>query len=623
MRHHLATVLARARAHVHQIVGAAHGVLVVFDHDHRVAEVAQARERGQQAVVVALVQADRGLVEHVHHPGQTRADLARQADALRFAAREGVGGAVEREVVEAHVDQEAEAVGDLAHDALGHLGTRAGELQRGEESAALAERHLANLVQRPPADEHVARLAAQAGAVASGAGAGGAVLRQLLAHRDRVGLAQAALQVGEDALEGMLLEHHAAVVGHVAKGDLRPPRSIEHDLAHARRQILPGRLDVEGVVRREARQHLEIELVAPVPAADRARGQRQLGMDHDACGIEELDLAQPVALRAGARRVVEGEQARLELGEREGAHRAGEARGEQVCATQVHLHRERAPVGVGQRGLEGLRQAAAQIGAHLDAVDHDLDVVAAPLLERGQGVELHHLAVDAHAHETLRAQIGEQVALLALAPGHHRGEDHQLSVLGQCQHVVHHLRHALRLERVLRMVGAVRRAGTRVEQAQVVVDLGDRADGGARVVAGRLLLDRDRRRQALDEVDVGLFHQLQELAGVGRQRLDVAALALGVEGVEGERGLARARQSGDHGQPVARQVEADVPEVVGAGTADADLVHGCEQGKANCPIYAGKPPQGQGGPRSAGRDGRIAVFLEAGSSVCPFPHATP
>ena len=93
------------------------------------------------------------------------------------------------------------------------------------------------------------------------------------------------------------------------------------------------------------------------------------------------------------------------------------------------------------------------------------------------------------------------------------------------------------------MLGAVRIADAREEQAQVVVDLGDRADGRARVVARRLLLDRDRRRQALDQVDVGLFHELQELPRVGRQRLDVAALAFGVERVERERGLARAGQA--------------------------------------------------------------------------------
>ena len=71
------------------------------------------------------------------------------------------------------------------------------------------------------------------------------------------------------------------------------------------------------------------------------------------------------------------------------------------------------------------------------------------------------------------------------------------------------------------------------------MDLGDRADGGARVVGGGLLLDGDGGREALDVVHIGFVHHGEELPGVGRQRLDVAALSLGIEGVEGERGLAR------------------------------------------------------------------------------------
>jgi hypothetical protein len=70
----------------------------------------------------------------------------------------------------------------------------------------------------------------------------------------------------------------------------------------------------------------------------------------------------------------------------------------------------------------------------------------------------------------------------------------------------------------------VRHADVGEEQPEVVVDLGDRADRRPRVGPGRLLLDRDGRRQAVDEIDVRLLHLLEELAGVGRQRLDVAPL---------------------------------------------------------------------------------------------------
>ena len=62
------------------------------------------RERVEQPLVVARVQADRRLVENVEHADQAAADLAGQADALRFAAGERRGRAVEREVFEADVD---------------------------------------------------------------------------------------------------------------------------------------------------------------------------------------------------------------------------------------------------------------------------------------------------------------------------------------------------------------------------------------------------------------------------------------------------------------------------------------------------------------------------------------
>ena len=89
---------------------------------------------------------------------------------------------------------------------------------------------------------------------------------------------------------------------------------------------------------------------------------------------------------------------------------------------------------------------------------------------------------------------------------------------------------------------------------------------------GGLLLDRDRRRQAADEVDVGLLHLPEELPRVGRQRLDVAALALGVERVERERRLAGAGHAGEDDELVARDVEVDVAEVVLARAADDDFV---------------------------------------------------
>jgi hypothetical protein len=120
------------------------------------------------------------------------------------------------------------------------------------------------------------------------------------------------------------------------------------------------------------------------------------------------------------------------------------------------------------------------------------------------------------------------------------------------------------------VAGEYGRAGAGEEEAEVVVDLRHRADGGARVLGGRLLLDGDGGREAGDVVDVRLLHHVEELPGVGRERLDVAPLPFGVDRVKGERRLAGPGQPGDHHQLVARDVHADVLEVVLAGAANLD-----------------------------------------------------
>ena len=209
------------------------------------------------------------------------------------------------------------------------------------------------------------------------------------------------------------------------------------------------------------------------------------------------------------------------------------------------------------------------VGAHHDAVDHHVDVVGELLVERRHLGDLVELAVDLDALVARLEELGELLAVLALAAAHDRRQQIEPRAFRQRQDAVDHLRDGLALDRQPGG-GRVGHADARPQQPHVVVDLGDGADGRARVLRGGLLLDRDRRREAVDLVDVRLLHHLEELAGIGRQALDIAALALGIDGVEGERGLARAGQAGEHHQLVARDRDVDVLEVVLARAADRD-----------------------------------------------------
>ncbi len=85
-RHHMPAQAARARPEVDHVVSRLDGLRVVFHHDDRVSQIAQPAESGDEAQVVALVQADGGLVENVHDARQFRADLRGQPDPLRLAA---------------------------------------------------------------------------------------------------------------------------------------------------------------------------------------------------------------------------------------------------------------------------------------------------------------------------------------------------------------------------------------------------------------------------------------------------------------------------------------------------------------------------------------------------------
>src|ERR1700684_3343962 len=122
MRHHLrrralsddrAAVNSCARPYVDEIIRPQHRIAIMLDDQHRVAEVAQSLQRVEQSLIVTLMQPDRRLIENVQHADQARPDLRREPDALALATRERAGSALKREVIEAHIGEELEALVDL------------------------------------------------------------------------------------------------------------------------------------------------------------------------------------------------------------------------------------------------------------------------------------------------------------------------------------------------------------------------------------------------------------------------------------------------------------------------------------------------------------------------------
>ena len=521
LRHQAAAAHAGARADVDQVLGGADGVFVVFDHHQRVAVVAELLQRAQQDAVVARVKADGGFVEHVAHALQVAAQLRGQADALRFAARQGGRAAIEREVAQAHLFQKRQTAVDLGQQVARDFAGAAAQLQAARPLMQVGHR------QAGQGGERQAVQRRRGPAVRRQRGRRRHALQQYGTRhcvQSRAGAAGAGL-VGQ-------VFHLGFVKGLLAAFLVGSQHRIIQQLALRARQLHTG-------------AH---------------------------------------AVGAPAVLAVVGEQARVGLGVAGGAHRAGALGGKHfdladVDGGQAVFHRMAQAGDVVQHMhhalavLERARQRFAQLrlvaGADGQAHHRQLDGVFLEAVDARKAGGRQELAIHAQVGKATRARPVGQLGVDALARHHQRRqkadglaakarEDLRRDALGR-----------LRLD-ARAVVDAVLHAQLDVEQAQKVPDLGDGADRALAPAARQALLDRHRGRDAVHGVDRGASGRLHDGACIGVERFQIAALALVEHDVEGQRGLARARHAGDDVELAARNGDAEVLQVVLAGADDVD-----------------------------------------------------
>src|SRR5450432_3650040 len=573
-----AAVLAGTGTHVDEVVRLAHRLLVVLDDDHRVAQIAQLPQRGEQARVVALVESDRRLVEDVEHTHQAGSDLRREPDALRLAARQRFRGATEREIVQPDIDEKAQALADLlqdrTRDVLVEPGTSILSHRHAlEEGERLGDGELRNLADVQPVHANGERVRLESSTATLGTRRLDHELLELFAHAVGRSFVVAALHVREHALP-RALEIAARRARLDAELRLLAGGSVQNQRARFRGKRTPRRVEIELELLRQRGEDRLAQMPARLtPREDDALEDRDARVAEDELFGHFVLHAESAAARAGTEGRIERELPRLELGEREPARRAAVALGEELRGAGVVAHNVDDAVGEAERRLERVGQPAPVFCARHQAIDDHGDAVVVLLAQLGRRRQLDRLSIDDRAHEALLARHLEEILELALATAHERREHLDARALRPRQHRVGNLRCALALHgfSARRTVG---RAGAGVEQAQVVVDFGDGANGRARIVAGGFLLDRDGGGQPLDRVDVGLLHQPQKLARVRGQRLDVPALPLRVDRVEREGRFPGSRESGNDGELVPRDRDVDVSKIVLAGAAHNQFFFG-------------------------------------------------
>ncbi len=114
-------------------------------------------------------------------------------------------------------------------------------------------------------------------------------------------------------------------------------------------------------------------------------------------------------------------------------------------------------------------------------------------------------AIYAHTGEALSFEVGKELGVFTFAAHDHRGKHKGASSISCFKNLVYHLVCGLTLDHPSAF-WAVRNTDASKKQAQIIIDLCNRAHSGTRVFGGGFLVDRHRRRQSLDGIYVGLVH---------------------------------------------------------------------------------------------------------------------
>ena len=308
-------------------------------------------------------------------------------------------------------------------------------------------------------------------------------------------------------------------------------------------------------------------------------------------GSKATRAAETLALRAGAVGAVETEASRLEFLVADLAIGAGVLRAEEFVVphrrTRGRLFLvagQHQAVAVTDGQVDRFGQAGADAFADDDAIDHGLDVMHLLPRQFWRLVDIDDHAIHPGTQETGLAHRLEDFLVFAFAAADQGRQNHDPRPFGAGQQGVENLlRRLLPNGRPAAAAACFAQAG--VEQPQIIVDLGDSGHRAARVVRAGPLIDRDRRLQTFDQIDVGPFELMEELASVDREAFDILPLPFGIEGVEGQRTLAGAADTGEHHEPIAGQIEIEVLQVVHPRAANADAVVGRGSGVWGFPVH--------------------------------------
>ena len=533
----------------------------MFDDEEGVALVAQVFHDADEPSHVARVQADARLVKDEQRVDERCAETGRQVDALDLAAGERAGRPVQIQVSKANGDQVTQPRDDLL---LQHF--RAGiirrEGQRSHDRLQPRDRELRQLGQVESGQERVPywRGPARSGhetvvqgrrletpAVAIGTKRVGPVAAQQHADVHLVGLGFEPVEIAFDPVPAAARPEFLVV-------DASTTFALDDEFLVRFREVFKRHVHVDFLSGAGSEQiALALGGLPTLERFDYPPRNREPFVRQGTVEVDPDGPPEPPALRARAHRVVERKEAGRRGLDIEIAFRAMPAGRKTFLLAASRVDEADFSLAETQGRFDGFGHSRAAFRADRHAVLDDVYAQRQALEFRRRLVRAQDRAFHPDPQVSLRLEEGKKFGGHRPGGGRHREGDQQGSSGAAGENLLGDAARGIRLDRaVARWAKSLRHPGH--QELQVIVDFRDRPNRRTRAFNLVGLLDGDRRRDAGDPVHLRLVHAVEKLPRVGAKRLDVAALALGVNRVESERTFAAAAGTGDDVEPAQRQV---------------------------------------------------------------------
>ena len=367
--HELAAGFPASGSDVGEPIGGADDGFFVFDDEQGVSFVAQTAHDAEELSEIARVESDAGFVHDEERVDQRGAEAGGEIDALDFAAGEGAGRTVEREIAEADFAEVGEARGDLVEEELRGVVGR-GDGYAGEEIAEALDRAGGDGGKRKAfglgaGQPVVEGFRLVASAVATRAFVVAAVAAEEHADVHFVGL-------GFEPVEIALHAIPTVVVPDFAQGLAGLALSVDDPFLVGFRQFFERAVQVD-IAPAGVAEEIGLAFLrhAALERADNALGEGARAVGDDALPVETDDASESAAFGAGAERMVEAEESGRGRTDVEVAPGAMPSGGERMTFVRVGIDEKDASFAEAEGGFDGFGQAVFVIRGN--AVLDDMD----------------------------------------------------------------------------------------------------------------------------------------------------------------------------------------------------------------------------------------------------------